>query len=72
MQYAIIVVSHRRCQENLYEKFLVRQCRKVFEEHHMVMVVQPLAIDGRTRRLIDVKLLKKDLTIKTFGNGVTL
>ncbi|KAI0212946.1 39S ribosomal protein L10, mitochondrial [Lamellibrachia satsuma] len=59
-------------QENLYEKFLVRECKKVFAENSMVIVAQPLATSGRKQRLINIKFVKKNLTLMRFANSIML
>ncbi|XP_067687389.1 large ribosomal subunit protein uL10m-like [Haliotis asinina] len=51
-----------------YEKFLIRQCKKMFEDHKMVIVCQPLPMSENEKREIRNKFRDAGLDLVHHGN----
>ena len=57
-------------QEHAYEKFLIRQCRKVFEENAMLVVFMSFKLSGEDMRLLRNKMACHDIKFKIFSNWI--
>ena len=53
-----------------YEKFVIRQCLKVFEENAMVVFCQTLALQMNEQKVIRNKLFKKGMDLVRFSNPI--
>merc|ERR1711893_196060 len=57
-------------ERNLYEEFLVRQARKVFEENYMVIVCQLLSMSQNELRSIKNTFINNGLHINIYTNYI--
>jgi len=55
-----------------YESFLVRQCKKIFEENEMVLVCQTLHLSKKEQKLIRNKLFYKGVELEQWSNNIII
>lgn len=59
-------------EQNLYEEFLIRQCKRMFNENKMIIVIQPTATDRGTIQKIRNKLFHKGMEVMQWRNYIVL
>ncbi|XP_046326470.2 39S ribosomal protein L10, mitochondrial-like [Haliotis rufescens] len=55
-------------QPGTYEKFLIRQCKKMFEDHNMVIVCQPLPMSENDKREIRNRFREAGMDLLHYSN----